>query len=129
MIDILTYMAHKTEKAASFKHIVEIFEQCILCYDFDRAAISTEPVFLKTEQTPQPKHSIARKDIITSLTQDQIKMKLFQAHALNRLIQIFVLKGQDQDESEKAVYVYNVLLKILKVSANDRKIAILTELL
>lgn len=56
-------------------------------------------------------------------------MKVFQAHALNRLIQIFVLKGQDQDESEKAVYVYNILLKILKVSANDRKIAILTELL
>jgi|LauGreDrversion4_2_1035121.scaffolds.fasta_scaffold594240_2 hypothetical protein len=26
IIDVLTYMAHKTEKAASFKHIIEIFE-------------------------------------------------------------------------------------------------------
>jgi hypothetical protein len=76
-----------------------------------------------------PKQSIARKDFITSLSQEQTKMKVFQGHTLNRLIQIFVLKGQDQDESEKAVYVYHVLLKILKVSANDRKTAILTELL
>jgi hypothetical protein len=48
-------------------------------------------------------------------------MKVFQNHALNRMIQIFVLKGQDMDETDKAVYVFNVLLKILKVSANDRK--------
>jgi hypothetical protein len=48
-------------------------------------------------------------------------MKAFQAHALNRTIQLFVLKGTDINESEKSVYLYNILLKILKVSYNDRK--------
>lgn len=48
-------------------------------------------------------------------------MKSFQNHALNRLIQLFVLKGSNIAETEKSVYLYNILLKILKVSYNDRK--------
>lgn len=39
IIDILTYMGHKTDRAANFKYIIEILEQCILCYDFDRTAL------------------------------------------------------------------------------------------
>jgi hypothetical protein len=35
IIDILAYIAHKTEKAANFKHVVEILDGCILFYDFD----------------------------------------------------------------------------------------------
>lgn len=65
IIDILTYMAHKTEKAASFKHIIEILEQCILCYDFDR---NSQNVIIDAKQ---------RKDLITSLTPEQLAMKQF----------------------------------------------------
>lgn len=56
-------------------------------------------------------------------------MKGFQSHALNRMIQLFILKGQDIDETQKAVYVFNILLKILRVSANDRKVIITNDLL
>ena len=35
IIDILAYIAHKTEKAAYFKHVVEILQSCILFYDYD----------------------------------------------------------------------------------------------
>ena len=56
-------------------------------------------------------------------------MKVFQSHALNRMIQVFLLKAQSLSETEKVVYVYNILLKILKMSANDRKAVILTDFL
>jgi|LauGreDrversion4_2_1035121.scaffolds.fasta_scaffold118439_2 hypothetical protein len=35
-------MGHKTEKAASFKHVIEILQQCILSYDFDKSLISNQ---------------------------------------------------------------------------------------
>ena len=56
-------------------------------------------------------------------------MKAFQLHALNRVIQLFVLKGQNISETEKSVYLYNILLKILKVSFNDRKQVICNDFL
>lgn len=44
-------------------------------------------------------------------------------------MQIFILKGQEGDETEKSVYVYNIILKILRVSANDRRQVICFDLL
>jgi hypothetical protein len=70
IIDVLTYMAHKTEKAASFKHIIEIFEQCILCYDFDKAALTQETGIARQTQYENlsTKQSMGRKEILTSLS-------------------------------------------------------------
>ena len=55
-------------------------------------------------------------------------MKSFQHHALNRLIQLFVLKAQTV-EFEKAIFVYNTLLLTLKLSSNDRRFTICEDLL
>ena len=65
IIDILTYMVHKSEKSSSFKHIIEILEQCILCYDFDKSAFDPARMTINSE-----KGTVARKDIITQLTPD-----------------------------------------------------------
>jgi hypothetical protein len=35
IIDILAYIAHKTEKAAYFKHVIEILQSSITFYDYD----------------------------------------------------------------------------------------------
>ena len=47
---------------------------------------------------------------------------------MNRMIQLFVLKAQSV-EVDKAIYVYSLLLKTLKMSANDRRQVICNELL
>ena len=68
-----------------------------------------------------PSQNAIRKDVISNIPHESLKMKSFQNHSLNRLIQLFVLKGSNIVETEKSVYLYNILLKILKVSYNDRK--------
>ena len=40
-----------------------------------------------------------------------------------------MLKGQNLSETEKSVYIYNILLKILKMSFNDRKQVICNDFL
>jgi hypothetical protein len=41
IIDLLAYMAHKTDKAAYFKHVIEILQSCILFYDCDKSILQT----------------------------------------------------------------------------------------
>jgi hypothetical protein len=84
IIDILAYLAHKTEKAAYFKHVVEILQNCILYYDYDASRSST--YMMSMTESSVSRQSMIRKDIISQIPLESLKMKAFQIHALNRLI-------------------------------------------
>ncbi len=73
IIDILAYIAHKTEKAAYFKHVVEILQSSILFYDYD-----TSKQTMTTEgSTRGHSQSVVRKEVISNIPHESLKMKSF----------------------------------------------------
>ena len=78
IIDILAYIAHKTEKAAYFKHVVEILQSCILFYDYD-ASKQQSSMQMSTEggSVRGPSQNAIRKDVISNIPHENLKMKSF----------------------------------------------------
>eukprot|EP00347_Sterkiella_histriomuscorum_P001860 403370400 len=128
IIDMLVVMGCKTTKSTNFRHLTQILQECINCFEFDKSNLQNELNVSGFANIQQIKQNLLNKGTVNYLNSDQIKMKSFQSHALTRIIQLFILKSQTV-EYEKSIYVFNILLTTLKLQSNDRRVVICNELL
>jgi hypothetical protein len=65
IIDILTFMAAKTEKSTNYRHLTQILYECINCFEFDRSNISPDALG-STSNVYQAKQRLINTGIINS---------------------------------------------------------------